>query len=60
MKAARAAKSIRFSFVPARHRSREAQGALEPAADGADVADGGFSAGWLRAAARGVSVRGSG
>jgi hypothetical protein len=37
-----------FSFAPARRRSREAQGALEPAADGVDVGDGGCSAGWLR------------
>jgi hypothetical protein len=39
--------STGFSFVPARRRSREARGALEPAADGADVGDG-CSAGWLR------------
>jgi hypothetical protein len=37
-----------FSFVPARRRSREVQGALEPAAGGADVGDGRCSAGWLR------------
>jgi hypothetical protein len=40
--------STGFSFIPARRRSREAQRALEPAADGADVGDGGCSAGWLR------------
>jgi hypothetical protein len=46
--AARTAMSTGFSFAPARRRSREAQGALEPAADGDDVGDGGCAAGWLR------------
>jgi hypothetical protein len=46
--AARTAMSTGFSFVPARRRSREAQGALERAADGVDVGNGGCSAGWLR------------
>jgi hypothetical protein len=46
--AARTAMSTGLSFVPARRRSRQAQGALEPAADGVDVGNGGCSAGWLR------------
>jgi hypothetical protein len=40
--------STGFSFVSARRRSREAQGALGPAANGVDVGDGGCSTGWLR------------
>jgi hypothetical protein len=39
--AARSAMSTGFSFVPARRQSREPQGALEPAADGVDVGNGG-------------------
>jgi hypothetical protein len=46
--AARTAMSTWFSFVPARRRSREAQRALEPAADSVAVGDGGCSAGRLR------------
>jgi hypothetical protein len=46
--AARTAMSFGFSFAPARRRSREAQGALGPAADGVDVGDGGCSASCLR------------
>jgi hypothetical protein len=46
--------STGFSFVPARRRSREAQGALEPAADG----DGG--AGECRSEGRKPPVEGEG
>jgi hypothetical protein len=46
--AAGTAMSTVFSFAPARRRSREAQGALEPAADGVDVARGRAQRWWLK------------